>query len=65
MTLCPLKGAEREVEYQKHKCRVVLRCDNVRDQLWPCSQQGTSAAHMVVLAIGRMPGMSAEDADAA
>eukprot|EP00973_Karenia_brevis_P066304 9215424-Karenia_brevis.AAC.1 len=71
MTFCFLNGAELEAKYQKYKGRVVFCGDTVRDQpddLAVFSEQGTSASHMAastfLSAIGRMPGMSPEDADA-
>eukprot|EP00973_Karenia_brevis_P017889 2457865-Karenia_brevis.AAC.1 len=52
-----LKGAELDVKHQKYKGRMYF------------SEQGTSASHMAasnfLSALSRMPGMSAEDADAA
>eukprot|EP00973_Karenia_brevis_P023152 3188188-Karenia_brevis.AAC.2 len=72
MFLCFLKGAELDVKFQRYKGRVVFRGDKVRDQhdyLAVFSEQGTSASHMAaskfLSALGRMPGLSAEGADAA
>eukprot|EP00973_Karenia_brevis_P065854 9152040-Karenia_brevis.AAC.1 len=72
MSLCSLKGAELDVKKQNYKGRVVFRGDKVKDQhdyLAVFCEQGTSASHMAaskfLSALGRKPGMSAEDADAA
>ena len=49
MDLCHLKNSELEPQYQKHKGRVVLRGDIVKDDSGSCAvftEQGSSASQM-------------------
>ena len=49
MDLCHLKYSELEPQYQKYKCKVVLRGDIVKDDSGSYAvftEQGSSASHM-------------------
>ena len=71
MDLCHLKNAELETKHQKHKGRVVLRGDMVKDDSGSYAvfnEQGSSASQMtaakVMDIISRLPGCSGQAADA-
>ena len=51
MDLCHLKNPELEKKFQRHKGRVVLRCDVVKDDSRNnvvFTEQGASRSHMTV-----------------
>ena len=70
MDLCHLKNSELEPQYQKHRGRVVLRCDIVKDDSGSYAvftEQGSSASQMtaqVMDIISRLPGCAGQAADA-
>ena len=71
MDLCHLKNAELEAKHQKYKGRIVLRGDNVKDELGSYAvftEQGSSASQMtaakVMDIISRLPGCAGQSADA-
>ena len=70
MALCFLKNAELEKALQKYKGRLVLRGDNIRDNVGAQAvliEQGASASDLVVGksfdVVARMPGMAGSAAD--
>ena len=71
MDICHLKNAELEPKFLKHKGRVVLRGDNVKDDSGACAvfaEQGSSAPQMtaakVMDVIARQPDCDGQAADA-
>ena len=71
MDLCHLKNLELEPQFQKYKCRVVLRGDIVKDDSGSYAvftEQGSSAsqrtAAKVIDITSRLPGWSGQAADA-
>ena len=71
MDICHLKNAELEAKHQKHKGRVVLRGDIVKDDSGSYAvftEQGSSASQMtaarVMDIISRVPGCAGQAADA-
>ena len=71
MDICHWKNAELESKHQKHKGRVVLRGDIVKDDSGSYavfSEQGSSASQMtaakVMDIISRLPGCAGQAADA-
>ena len=71
MDICHLKNAEFEAKHQKHKGRVVLRGDIVKDNSGSYAvftEQGSSASQMtaakVVDIVSRLPGCDGQAADA-
>ena len=71
MDLCHLKNSELEPQYQKHKGRVVLRGDTVKDDSGSYAvftEQGSSASQMTAAKVtdikSRLPGCSGQAADA-
>ena len=71
MDICHLKNSELEPQYQKYKCRVVLRGDLVEDDSGSYAvfnEQGSSASQMtaakVMDIISRLPGYAGQAADA-
>ena len=71
MDICHLKNAELEAKHQKHKGRVVLRGDIVKDDSGSYAvftEQGSSASQMTAATImdiiSRLPGCDGQAADA-
>ena len=71
MDICHLKNAELEAKHQKHKGRVVLRDDIVKDDSGSYAvqtKQGSSASHMTAATVmditSRLPGCAGQAADA-
>ena len=71
MDICHLKNAEFEPKYQKHKGRVVLRGDIVKDDSGACAvfiEQGLSASQMTAAKVmdvsARLPDCARQAADA-
>ena len=71
MDICHLKNAELEAKHQKHKGRVVLRGDTVKDDSGSYAvftEQGSSASQMTAAKgmdiISRLPGCARQAADA-
>ena len=72
MDMCHLKNAELEPKHQKHKGRVVLRGDIVKDNSGSYAvftEQGSSASQMTAakimeIVISRLPGFDGQAADA-
>ena len=71
MDICHLKNAELEAKHQKHKGRVVLRGDIVKDDSGSYAvftEQGSSASQMtgakIMDIISRLPGCNGQAADA-
>ena len=71
MDICHLKNSELELQYRKHKGRVVLRGDIVKDYsgLYAVfTEQGSSASQVIAAKnmdiISRLPGCAGQAADA-
>ena len=71
MDICHLKNAELEAKHQKHKGRVVLRGDIVKDDSGSYAvftEQGSSASQMTAVKvmdiISRLPGCDGQAGDA-
>ena len=71
MDLCHLKNSELEPQFQKYKCRVVLRGDTVTDDSGAnavFTEQGSSASQMtaakVMDVIASLPHCDGQEADA-
>ena len=72
LDICHLKNAELEAKHQKHKGRVVLRSDIVKDDSGSYAvftEQGSSASQMtaakIMDIISRLPGCDGQATDAA